>query len=90
MGKTLEKNRQSTIEKFENKISFFSNNIFLSLLIIGIIGLSIRILFLDIEIPMNSDNFRYFNVAINQMTGYSSEEFLLANDGWPYFLSLFF
>lgn len=86
----MEKNRLSIIEKFENKISFFSNNIFLSLLIIGIIGLSIRILFLNIEIPMNSDNFRYFNVAINLMTGYSSEGSILANDGWPYFLSLFF
>jgi len=90
VGKIVKRNRLSILEKFENKISFFSNNIFLSLLIIGIIGLSIRILFLNIEIPMNSDNFRYFNVAINLMTGYSSEGSILANDGWPYFLSLFF
>jgi len=86
----LEKNRLLIINKFEDKLSFFSNNIFLSLLIIGIIGLSIRILFLHIEIPMNSDNLLYFRVAVDQITGYSSETDFLSNNGWPSFLSLFF
>ncbi len=86
----MQKNDLSFLEKFENKISFFSNNVFLSLLIIGIIGLSIRILFLNIEIPMNSDNFLYFRVAIDQITNYSSETDVVLNDGWPSFLSLFF
>ncbi len=80
----------SLIGKLENKIRFFSNNVFLSLLIIGIIGLSIRILFLHIEIPINSDNFLYFRVTIDQITGYSSETDFLSNNGWPSFLSLFF
>jgi hypothetical protein len=80
----------SYLEKFEEKISFFSNHIFFSLLIVGIIGFSIRILFLNIEIPMNSDNLLYFRVGIDQITGYSSDTDLLSNDGWPMFLSLFF
>jgi hypothetical protein len=58
-------------------------------LIIGIIGLSIRILFLHIEIPIHSDNFLYFRVAVDQVTGYTTAN-LLTNDGWSYFLSLFF
>ena len=85
----MEKNSLSYIEKFEEKISFFSNNIFFSLLIIGIIGLCIRILFLHIEIPINSDNFLYFRYAIDQITGYTGTD-TFANDGWPFFLSLFF
>jgi len=86
----LEKNRLSIIEKFEDKLSFFTNNIFLSLLIIGIIGLSIRILFLHIDIPMNSDNLFYFMAAIDQSLGHTSKTIFAANDGWPLFLSLFF
>ena len=89
MGKILEKNSLSSIQKFENKMSFFSNNIFLSLLIIGIIGFSIRILFLHIEIPIHSDNFVYFRYAIDQITGQNGT-LILDNDGWPLFLSLFF
>ena len=86
----MQQNISSCLEKIEEKMSFFSNNIFLSLLIIGLIGLSIRILFLNIEIPMNSDNLLYFRVAVDQSIGYSSDVDLLASDGWPMFLSLFF
>ena len=31
----MEKNKTTIIEQFENKISFFSNNVFFGLLIIG-------------------------------------------------------
>ncbi len=89
MNKEIQKNSLSFIEKLEEKISFFSNNIFFSLLIIGIIGLGIRILFLHIEIPINSDNFLYFRYAVDQITGYDGTD-TFANDGWPFFLSLFF
>jgi len=86
----MQKNSLSFIEKFEEKISFFSNNVVLSLLIIGIIGLFIRILFLHIEIPIKDDNFLYFRSAVDQITGYSSETDVVYNNGWPFFLSLFF
>ena len=89
MNKEIQKKSLSLIEKLEEKISFFSNNIFFSLLIIGIIGLGIRILFLHIEIPINSDNFLYFRYAVDQITGYDGTD-TFANDGWPFFLSLFF
>ena len=85
----MEKNQISIVKKFEDKLSFFTNNIFFSLFIIGIIGLSIRILFLHIEVPINSDNFHYFRVAVDQVTGYTARN-VLSNDGWPYFLSIFF
>ena len=85
----MQKNSLPLLEKFEEKISFFSNRIFFALLIIGIIGLVIRVLFLHIEIPINSDNFRYFRYAVDQITGYDGMD-TFANDGWPFFLSLFF
>lgn len=86
----MQENSLSCMQKLEDKISFFSNKIFLSLLIIGIIGLSIRILFVHTEIPLNSDNFLYFRYAIDQITGYTSATDVVYNDGWPFFLSLFF
>lgn len=86
----MQKNNLSHIEKLEDKISFFSNKTFFSLLIIGIIGLVIRILFLHIEIPISADNFLYFRAAGDQVAGYSSDTDFVANDGWPFFLSLFF
>lgn len=86
----MQNNGLSLIKKFEDKISFFSNNVFFSLLIIGIIGLVIRILFLHIEIPINSDNFLYFRYAVDQITKYTSDTYVVMNDGWPFFLSLFF
>ena len=84
----MEKKQISIIEKFEEKLSFFTNNIIFSLIIIGVIGLSIRILFLDIQIPINSDNYLFFRIAIDQSLGQPSNT--IGNDGWPYFLSLFF
>src|SRR3989304_560994 len=86
----MQKNSLSFIEKFEEKISFFANNVVLSLFLIGIIGLFIRILFLHLEIPIKDDNFLYFRSAIDQITGYSSEIDAVYNNGWPFFLSLFF
>ena len=86
----MEKNKLTIIKKIEDKISFFSNNVFFGLLIIGIIGLTIRILFLHIDIPMNSDNLFYFMAAIDQSLGHTSKTIFAANDGWPSFLSLFF
>ena len=59
----MEKKQISIIEKFEEKLSFFTNNIIFSLIIIGVIGLSIRILFLDIQIPINSDNYLFFRIV---------------------------
>ena len=84
----MEKKQISIIEKFEEKLSFFTNNILFSLIIIGVIGLSIRILFLDIQIPINSDNYLFFRIAMDQSIGHPSH--VIGNDGWPYFLSLFF
>ena len=86
----MEEENVSLLEKFEDKFSFFSKRVFLSLLIIGIIGLSIRILFLHVEIPINSDNFLYFRSAVDQSVGYYSKTDNIANDGWPFLLSLFF
>jgi hypothetical protein len=86
----MKKNRLTIIEQFEDKISFFSNNVFFGLLIIGLIGLAIRIIFLHIDIPMNSDNLFYFMAAMDQSLGHTSKTIFASNDGWPSVLSLFF
>ena len=90
MNEGLQNKQFSLLEKFEEKIGFFSKNVFLSLLIIGIIGLLIRISFLDVEIPFNSDNFLYFRNAGDLLVGHSQKTDVVMNNGWPVFLSMFF
>ena len=89
MSDEVQQKKFLLVEKFETKVSFFTKKPFFALFILGAIGLIIRILFLEIETPMNSDNFRYFNVAISFVTDSSQQDFIY-NDGWPRFLSLFF
>jgi len=91
MGKTLEKNRQSIIEKFENQFNILSKYPFLSLLIIGIGAIIIRLIFFQNELIFNSDNLSYFRYAIDiSLTGESPYAVYMPNNGWPLFVSIFF
>ena len=85
----MKKKYLSFQEKFERKISFFSKNLIVSLLIIGFAGFLIRIIFLDFTVPMNSDNFVYFRYAGDIVVSSRNYDGI-ANNGWPVFLSLFF
>jgi len=53
------------------------------------IGITIRIIFVPFEIPLNSDNFAYFMYAIDHSLGQNST-MQVSNDGWPLFVSFFF
>lgn len=82
-------NYKSNILNNDKKI-FVKNNIFL-LLIIGIIGIFLRLYYLPLDIPFLSDAFLYFSYAndlnvLNQFpSGYN-----FTNNGWPTLIGLIF
>jgi len=80
----------SVIYKIEEKINFFVNNPLVSILIIGIISLSIRLLFFEPEIPIRQDANSYFWYAIDMSILNYLPNSYHANDGWPIFLSTIF
>ena len=80
----------SMIYKIEEKIGFFTERPFISLLIIGIISLSIRLLFFEPEIPIRQDANAYFEYAMDMSILKNIPYSEHANDGWPMFLSIFF
>jgi len=79
------------LQKLEKKFDFFTNNVTLSLLIIGIIALILRLSFFHQDIPLILDALLYFWYA-NDLS--ILQEFpighIVGNNGWPTFLSLFF
>ena len=54
----------SVKEKLELKFDNISNHPGIILLILGILGLGIRLIFLKWELPFGADNFLYFQYAI--------------------------
>ena len=78
------------IYKIDEKIRFFIERPFISLLIIGIISLSIRLLFFEPEIPIRQDANGYFEYAMDMSILKNIPYSAHANDGWPMFLSIFF
>ena len=55
----------SIIYKIEEKIGYFTKKSFISLLIIGVISLSIRLLFFEPDIPIRQDANAYFWYAMD-------------------------
>lgn len=72
------------------KPNFLMNPILL-LVILGICGLTIRIIFLKWDIPFEADNLLYFQYAIDLTLEQKFPAMPeVGNNGWPIFLSLFF
>ncbi len=87
-----EKNNQCVnfIEKLESGLNIFTKFPILGLGIIILMGIFIRLLFLDIELPIRQDANAYFWYAMDMSI---LKEFPVSghtNDGWPIFLSFFF
>lgn len=73
------------------KTSFFTRNSIISLLIIGLIGLYLRIYHFPSNIPLTKDALGYFLYATDlSVLGHLPSNIPLANNGWPIFLSMFF
>lgn len=86
----LKSNDESIVYKIESKLNLFTKLPVIPLIIIGIIALSIRLLFFEPEIPIRQDATAYFWYAIDMSILHRFPVSVHANDGWPIFLSLFF
>ena len=70
--------------------SFSRKGIFLCLLLIGIIGLLVRLYF-EPQIPFTGDAINYFVYAVDTgLKGKLSDVYFLGNSGWSLLLSAFF
>lgn len=74
----------------EKKLDFFARNAVVSLFIIGAIGLFIRLYYFPNNIPVTADAIIYFWYAIDISIVGHIPGYLISNDGWPLFLSVFF
>jgi len=83
--------KKSLTSFIDKKIGFFTRNVFLSLLVIGIISFFIRLHYFPWDIPLKLDGLQYFFYAIDtSILGHLPTTSTIANNGWPVFLSMFF
>lgn len=77
---------------FENKLDILSRKPVLSLVIIGVIGLLVRLYYFPYNVPLIYDGLTdYFAYASDIVVlGHLPTNFFLPNNGWPIFLSFFF
>jgi len=72
----------NSLPAFENKLNYFIANPFLSLLVIGLIGLIIRLFYFPYEIPLILDAFTYFLFANDTVIlGQLPNTYTFGNDG---------
>lgn len=75
----------------ERKIDFLTKHVAVSLLIVGVIGLFLRLYYFPYGIPLTSDALGYFLYATDiSIIGHPSINYYFNNNGWPIFLSVFF
>ncbi len=90
MSHNEKKGLSSLIYKFEETANVFTEKPIIALFIIGIIAITIRLSFLETELPIRQDANGYFwyamDMSILNHLPYSHH----ANDGWPRILSVIF
>ena len=75
----------------ETKLKQITDNTVLILIMIGIAGLIIRFCYFPYDIPFTYDALDYFSYAVSMsQSGHFPDEWALANNGWPAFVSIFF
>jgi len=78
-------------EKKKLSLRFIDNKEILFLIIIGSIGLIIRLYYFPFNIPIIDDGIDYFSYAVvTSQQGQLPVNWGLSNNGWPVFLSFFF
>ena len=80
----------SSIGFVEKKLDFFAKNTILSLSIIGFLALVLRLYYFPFGIPLTLDALNYFWYAIDISILGHFPSYILSNNGWPTFLSIFF
>jgi len=78
-------------DKSKNLRKFFLKNWYFHLIIIGIISISLKLYYVNFEIPFALDSLIYFIYAFDSsILGHLPESYSPANNGWPGFVSIFF
>lgn len=73
------------------KMGFFQKNTVVSLIVIGIVGLTLRLVNFPYGIPVTLDATSYFWYAIDtNILGHFPVDYKFPNTGWPMLLSVFF
>ncbi|RZD40694.1 MAG: hypothetical protein CXT78_12440 [Thaumarchaeota archaeon] len=89
-----EKNNLSNepiFEKNKNLKNIFLENWYLHIIIIGVISISLKLYYVNFEIPFALDSLIYFIYAFDSsILGHLPESYSPANNGWPGFVSIFF
>jgi len=86
----IEKEHSNLIKKLESSLNIFIKFPIIGLLLISLIGISIRLIFLDTELPLRQDAQSYFETAMDMSILHKIPNSGHTNDGWPIFLSFFF
>lgn len=92
MNKKRENQSKISIFEFcDNGVKTITQSSLRFLLVIGIIGILIRIYYFPLDIPISLDSMDYFSYAfVITQQGNLPEGWDLSNNGWPIFLSIFF
>ena len=78
-------------EKNKNLKNIFLKNWYLHIIIIGVISISLKLYYVNFEIPFALDSLIYFIYAFDSsILGHLPEGYSPANNGWPGFVSIFF
>ena len=72
------------------KLDYFSKNICISLIMIGLAALSIRLYFFPYGVPITEDGLLYFRYAVDASILGHFPSTSIANNGWSLFVSVFF
>ena len=80
----------SSIDFVEKRLDFFTKNIVLSLSIIGFLALVLRLYYFPFVIPLTLDALNYFWYSMDISILGHFPSYILSNNGWPTFLSIFF
>ena len=87
---TDKKHYKQFVAKVGTRFEILTKFPIIGLIIIGLIGVLIRLVFLDVELPIRQDANAYFwyamDMSILRNVPYSAH----VNDGWPMLLSIFF
>lgn len=79
----------SIINSVENKLKIFTYNVWISLILLILVGLSIRLYYFPYGIPITLDGLFYFWFAYDlSVSGHLPTNYYLENDGWPIFFGV--
>jgi len=82
---------KSLARPFINKLNLLSKNSIIVLVVIGLLGLSIRLYYLPYNLPVSLDGSGYFWYAMDlSILGHFPTTYTFPNNGWSMFLSVFF